>query len=649
MSKAKQVFLILVVVVVLTIVAVLGITSRNTPIIQEQFQYSEEQASERLETLKAAQKKHEIEIVPMKFFTEEIHPDTGEFTVTAITTMRVEDIAAVSFRAVNSAVPSVEKWYDAKNEGNGRYRLSGTAEELGGRSGTYTIEAFITPAGGGETKAGETQIEMELANYYYTEAIGEGKQLLVLVGPKADIDKEITGVLFKVWSVDDDQDDIKSYTAKEDPEGVWTAEIDVHDFADKGDFIANAYALFADGEVKTASTSEATTSEAKEEATSASTSETKDEATSTSISGATTSESKAEATSASTSEATTSEAIEEAGSASTSEAKEEAASASTSEAKEEAGSASTSEVKDEAASASTSEAKEGAASASTSEAKEEATSASTSEASTSEAKEETASASTSEASTSEASTSEAKEESTSASTSEAKEEEKAATGETEIGIASERFELLPEPMDLPEGAGEVVTEGKRVYVKDVPELIQTPELPTGCESVALTIVLRSMGFELEKTDIAKNYLAMGTDMATSYVGDPFSKNGAGCFPPAIVNAANKYLEEKKDKRTAHNITGESIDDLREYIDNGLPVILWSSMYMADPAKSGGSYTYQGQTYQWYRSEHCVVLYGYDKGKDVYLVSDPLNGYVERDASAFKNIYDSIGKYAVVIY
>ena len=558
MSKAKKIFLILVVIVVLAIIAVLGVTSRSKPVVREQLQYySEEQASERLETLKAAQNKHEVEVIPMKFFVEEIRPDEGEFSLTAITTMRAEDIAAVSFRATNSAVPDLEKWYDAKEEGNGRYKLTGTAEDLGGRSGTYTIEAFITPAGGGETEAGETEIKMDLTNYYYTEAVGEGKQSLVLVGPKTNIDKEITGVLFKVWSVDDDQDDIKSYTAKEDPEGVWTAEIDVHDFEGKGDFIANAYALFED---ETASSSSST---AETETSSSSSAET------TSAS----SSSSAEATSSSSSSAETT-------SASSSSSETEATSASSSSA--------------------------------------EATSTSSSSAA------ETASSSS-------------------------EDEKGGKPGETEIGIASEQFELLPEPMDLPEGAGEVVTEGKRVYVKDVPELIQTPELPTGCESVALTIVLRSMGFELEKTDIAKKYLAMGTDMATSYVGDPFSKNGAGCFPPAIVNAANKYLEEQKDKRTGHNITGASMSDLCEYIDNGLPVILWSSMYMADPAKSGGSYSYQGQTYQWYRSEHCVVLYGYDKEKDVYLVSDPLNGLIERDATAFQKIYDTIGKYAVVIY
>ena len=37
---------------------------------------------------------------------------------------------------------------------------------------------------------------------------------------------------------------------------------------------------------------------------------------------------------------------------------------------------------------------------------------------------------------------------------------------------------------------------------DVPALQQYPELPTGCESVALTNALLACGFDLQKTEIA---------------------------------------------------------------------------------------------------------------------------------------------------
>ena len=222
-------------------------------------------------------------------------------------------------------------------------------------------------------------------------------------------------------------------------------------------------------------------------------------------------------------------------------------------------------------------------------------------------------------------------------------------GENEFGVASERFELLPEPIVVPEGFGTAVTKGERVYVKEVPRLLQKPELPTGCESVSLTIVLKAMGYDLEKTEIADKYLPRGTDLATTYVGDPHSVSGAGCFPPAIVKTANDYLRENKDTRTAHNITGTSMDDLCIYLDNGSPVILWTTCDMRYPAHMGSVSTFRGRAYEWYSGEHCVVLYGYDKEKEVYLISDPLEGLVERDEKEFKDIYDEIGRYAVVIY
>ena len=41
---------------------------------------------------------------------------------------------------------------------------------------------------------------------------------------------------------------------------------------------------------------------------------------------------------------------------------------------------------------------------------------------------------------------------------------------------------------------------------EMENILQNPELPTGCESVALTMVLKYLGFDLEKTTIADDYL-----------------------------------------------------------------------------------------------------------------------------------------------
>lgn len=181
------------------------------------------------------------------------------------------------------------------------------------------------------------------------------------------------------------------------------------------------------------------------------------------------------------------------------------------------------------------------------------------------------------------------------------------------------------------------------YTSNVEALLQYPELPAGCESVSLTIVLRSMGYDLPLTTIADSYLAIDPswgDFVTAFGGDP--RTGGGTMPPAIVNAANTYLREQDAEARAHDITGTSFNELFEYIDAGYPVLTWTTMYMAEPTFSSMT---QG-AYTWYTNEHCVVLYGRE-GDDV-LVSDPLEGLVRRDAAEFQHLYEACGSMAAVI-
>lgn len=72
-------------------------------------------------------------------------------------------------------------------------------------------------------------------------------------------------------------------------------------------------------------------------------------------------------------------------------------------------------------------------------------------------------------------------------------------------------------------------------------ILQKPELPTGCESVALTMVLKQKGYPIEKTTIAEEYLIYNRDnYASGYVGDPSTYGGVGVYPPGLVNTANCF-------------------------------------------------------------------------------------------------------------
>lgn len=180
------------------------------------------------------------------------------------------------------------------------------------------------------------------------------------------------------------------------------------------------------------------------------------------------------------------------------------------------------------------------------------------------------------------------------------------------------------------------------------EILQYPELPTGCESVALTIALNSLGFQLDKTTIAEDYLIYGDDFTTSYLGDPFSDGGAGIYPPGLVQTAENFLKDNSSDLTAIDTTGTELSDLYKLIENGCPVLIWTTMYLDYPYFTGQSNTYNGVYYPWYMNEHCIVLYGYNRDYNTVYISDPLEGYNVCDASYFEEIYDEIGQFSMTI-
>ena len=184
----------------------------------------------------------------------------------------------------------------------------------------------------------------------------------------------------------------------------------------------------------------------------------------------------------------------------------------------------------------------------------------------------------------------------------------------------------------------------------VPNILQNPELPTGCESVALTMLLHYWGYDtLGKTEIADHYLSYDTtNFVSSFVGDPHTENGAGVFAPGLTAAANRFLQAKGDRRVARDLTGVSMEGLLTYLSQGDPVVVWNTIDMMEPGGVNAHYYYEGRTYNFYREEHCMVLCGYDLNQNQVLVSDPQAGLIWRDLSAFERIYEQMGRNAMTI-
>lgn len=193
------------------------------------------------------------------------------------------------------------------------------------------------------------------------------------------------------------------------------------------------------------------------------------------------------------------------------------------------------------------------------------------------------------------------------------------------------------------------------------ELIkQLPELPTGCEVTSLTMVLKYMGFNIGKLDISRNYLEkgpltkagddkfFGPDFRYVFTGDPEDENSFGCLAPCLVSAAQRYLSDNNAAMSPIDLTGQSFDDLLDFIDQGTPVIMWSTLGLAAPEYNLKWITPNGDVVTWPTNEHCIVLTGYNREENTVRTHDPIYGVITLNMEALRERYDQLGKNAAVI-
>lgn len=179
-------------------------------------------------------------------------------------------------------------------------------------------------------------------------------------------------------------------------------------------------------------------------------------------------------------------------------------------------------------------------------------------------------------------------------------------------------------------------------------LNQYPEMPAGCESVSLTMLLNYYGYDLDKTYIADNYLIYSDNFVTGYYGNPYSSTGGGCYAPGMTDTANNFLIDNGGEYHAENITGTDFDDLLTYVADGTPVLIWTTIGMGSSSRDYTEYYYDGDVYYWDFMEHCVVLTGYDLDNNTVTVYDPIDGVVTRDKDAFESTYNAMFQMSVIL-
>ena len=155
-----------------------------------------------------------------------------------------------------------------------------------------------------------------------------------------------------------------------------------------------------------------------------------------------------------------------------------------------------------------------------------------------------------------------------------------------------------------------------------PFISQLGKYPTGCESVTTVMALNHIGIDVSVDKFIDSYLTktgVPFDPNISFGGNPRYTSGYGCYAPVIKKALDKALSGQK--YTAKQLYGVSLKNLcSNYIDKGIPVILWATMYMNTPYISS-TWTYNGKTINWIAPEHCLLLVGYDSSH--YIFNDPL--------------------------
>lgn len=155
-----------------------------------------------------------------------------------------------------------------------------------------------------------------------------------------------------------------------------------------------------------------------------------------------------------------------------------------------------------------------------------------------------------------------------------------------------------------------------------PFISQLGKYPTGCESVTTVMALNHIGIDISVDKFIDSYLTktgVPFDPNISFGGNPRYTSGYGCYAPVIKKALDKALSGQK--YTAKQLYGVSLKNLcSNYIDKGIPVILWATMYMNTPYISS-TWTYNGKTINWIAPKHCLLLVGYDSSH--YIFNDPL--------------------------
>ncbi|WP_251552029.1 C39 family peptidase [Neobacillus muris] len=103
---------------------------------------------------------------------------------------------------------------------------------------------------------------------------------------------------------------------------------------------------------------------------------------------------------------------------------------------------------------------------------------------------------------------------------------------------------------------------------NVPLICQRPELPTGCEITAVTMMLQYKGAQVDKLTLADAMPRDPENPEWGYVGDPFTDDGWTVYPAALLDLVKTYAG------SSVNLTGMSNQELEKHLARNKPIVVW---------------------------------------------------------------------------
>ncbi len=175
----------------------------------------------------------------------------------------------------------------------------------------------------------------------------------------------------------------------------------------------------------------------------------------------------------------------------------------------------------------------------------------------------------------------------------------------------------------------------------VPEYCQYPDYPTGCECSALYMLLLYYDVDVTMKEIVdvlpkgplpyedpessesdsteEEVVLYGANPEREFVGDPTNWSSYGVYNEPIRETAEVF------RSGAISVTGATIDDIKEIIASGNPVIAWFTSNLEVGVEYRRSWLdYEtGELVQWLSYEHAVVVYGISD--ELVYYNDPQTG------------------------